>query len=398
MTTLQQRISLVTGAMQELRRHIHAHPEPGFEEVATAALIVEQLSQIAGIDIRTGVAGTGVVATLGAEKQGPCIALRADMDCLQMQEDTQLAHASTKPGLMHACGHDGHVACLVGAALVLGSMQEALSGPVKCIFQPAEENHGGGEQMVRQGVLDNPRVDVIFGLHSAPDLELGRVGVRAGSAMAASRYFNITVKGRGTHAAMPHKGIDPVLIGSQIICAAQSIVSRNLSPMEAGLISIPKFTGSTAANVIPDQVVLEGTLRALSNPSLDLLQERLQELVEQTALAHGGSARISFFNGYPLLENDPASVAHFREAATAVLGQDKVGGAHPATLGSEDFAYYLQEVPGAFWWLGLRSKAGNTPSLHSPRFDFNDAAIPIGIRLHCETVLRFFSGRRAVAG
>ncbi len=375
--------------MVRLRKIIHQNPEPAFEERDTAARIVEQLETIPGIQLQKEVAKTGVVATLGPDKPGPCIGLRADMDCLRMQEQNEFEHVSQKNGLMHACGHDGHIVCLLGAALVLGQIQEKLKGPVKFLFQPAEENFGGGKHMVDEGALESPDVKAIFGLHGTPELRRGKVGVNVGAVMAASRYFKITVYGKGTHAAMPHLGIDPVLIGSHIITGVQSIVSRNMNPSEAGLISIPKFMGSTAPNVIPDKVVMEGTLRALSNTTRDLLQERLRTLVEQVALAHGGSAEISFDAGYPLLENENGCVDYFVGVAESVLGKGEVDSSYPASLGAEDFAFYSERVPSTFWWLGLQTEEQQVPSLHNPRFDFNDDAIPLAIQLHCRLALNF---------
>jgi amidohydrolase len=384
MNRLEQLIAEVTPEIIELRRELHSYPEPAFEEVETAARVVAKLERMPTIAIREGVAGTGIVATIGAEKDGPCVALRADMDCLRMEEKNSFGHASKKPGLMHACGHDGHTAALVGAALVLAEIEEELAGPVTCIFQPAEENHGGAKVMLEEEVLENPEVNAIFGLHGTTALPLGAIGLRSGAIMAASRYFTITVHGRGCHAASPHRGIDPVLIGSQIVCAVQSIVARNVSPVEPALISIPRFTGSTAPNVIPEVVTLEGTLRALSTETRALLETRLRELVEYTAAAHGGSAEISYYGGYPLLENSVEEVAFVRGVAGRFMTEGQIDGSYPPSMGAEDFAFYLQQVPGAFFWLGMQPEGETLPSLHHPRFDFNDAVIPIAIRLHCE--------------
>lgn len=384
MALIDQLIEEITPEIVDFRQDLHRHPEPAFEEAETAARVVARLQRIANLEIREGVAGTGVVATLGPDKDGPCVALRADMDCLRMQEKNTFGHVSTRPGLMHACGHDGHTACLVGAALVLGQLQDELAGPVKFLFQPAEENLGGARVMVEEGALAEPPVAAIFGLHGTTALPLGTIGLRSGAIMAASRYFTITIHGKGCHAASPHRGIDPVLIGSQIVCGAQSIVARNVSPVEPALLSIPRFTGSTAPNVIPETVILEGTLRALSNPTRALLENRLRELVEQTALAYGGTAEISYYGGYPLVENDPQMVEFVSELARPLLGEAAVDGGYPPSMGAEDFAFYLQEVPGAFFWLGLQPEGEPRPSLHHPRFDFNDAVIPLAIRLHCE--------------
>lgn len=389
MDNLTKYIQEVTPEIQRFRRDMHSNPEPAFEEYHTSAKVAKRLQEIPGIILRANVAKTGLVAILGADKKGPCVGLRADMDCLRMQEGNTFEYASKRDGLMHACGHDGHTAMLLGAALVLGRVQDALQGPVKFLFQPAEENEGGAKVMIDAGVLHSPPVEAIFGLHVTTALPLNHIGFRRGALMAASRYFTITIHGKGCHAASPHRGIDPVLIGSQIICSLQSIVSRNINPLESGLISIPKFTGSTAPNVIPEKVELQGTLRAISNKNRELLEHRLRQMVESTAVAHGGSANIEYYGGYPLLENDDESVAYLHNTASKLMVEETICDDFPPSMGAEDFAFYLQEVPGAFFWLGLNPEGAPAPSLHHPRFDFNDAAIPAGIRLHCEIARNF---------
>ncbi len=389
MNNIDNLIQIVAREMVVLRQQIHSNPEPAFEERETAALIAAKLETISGIDIHKGVAKTGIVAVIGGEKKGPCLGLRADMDCLRMQEANDFPHVSQKKGLMHGCGHDGHIVCLLGAALVLGEIQGALNGPVKCIFQPAEENYGGAHHMVKEGALHDPEVAAIFGLHGTPGLPLGQVGVSRGPAMAVSKYFKIIIQGKGAHAAMPHLGIDPVVIGAHIICGVQAIIARNINPLEAGLISIPKFSGSTAPNVIPEKVEMEGTLRALSNTTRDILMNRLQKLVEETASAHGGSAEVIFDSGYPLLENNKEGVEYFCQVAESVVGKEKLVNRYPATLGAEDFAFYSEKVPGVFWWLGLKPEDKEIASLHNPNFDFNDEAIPLAIEMHCKLVLKF---------
>lgn len=380
---LNARVDKISAQMKKLRRKLHRFPEPAYEEVRTAATIVEYLQDMKGMAIQTGVGTTGVVATLAGQKEGPCIALRADMDCLRLQEMNTFEHVSTQRGLMHGCGHDGHVACLVGAALVLQEMVEALPGPVKFIFQPAEENGAGAVEMIKGGALKVPVPRAIFGLHGTPSLQLGRIGLRSTPMMAASRYFTIRVTGCGTHAAMPHKGVDTVLAAAQIVCSAHTIVARNINPMEAAVISIPRFQGSTAPNVMPEEVVLEGTLRALSNSTRDFLEKRLAEVVEQTAGAFGAKATIDYYGGYPLLQNDPRCNDYAAEVAGKILGVDSACCDYPASLGSEDFAFYLEQVPGAFCWLGLGGKEEGDAPLHNSLFDFNDDALALGIRLHC---------------
>lgn len=380
---LKGAVEAVKGSMIKLRREIHMDPEPAYEEYGTAAKIVGQLRDLKGVEIEQEIGKTGLVVHLARKKRGPCIALRADMDCLRMEEQNSFEHASCRKGLMHGCGHDGHIACLVGAVQVLSRMQEQLHGPVKFIFQPAEENYGGAEQMILDGALSDPVPRAVFGLHGTPSLPLGKVGIRRGAMMAASRYFTIKVKGRGTHAAMPHKGVDTVLAASQIVCAAHTIVSRNINPLEAALISIPKFNGSTAPNVMPSEVVLEGTLRALSNETRDFLELRLREVVLQTASACGAEAEVEFDRGYPLLFNDDSCFQFILDTAHELVGRENVESDYPPSLGAEDFAYYLEKVPGAFWWLGLGENEGADAPLHNPQFDFNDKAIELGITLHC---------------
>ncbi len=387
-TELSSLIERVANEMKILRRKLHGAPEPAFEEVKTAALIVEQLQRINGMEIRTEVGKTGVVGLLNGRNAGPCIALRADMDCLRMQEQNSFAHASQHSGLMHGCGHDGHIACLVGAALVLGEISEQLPGPVKFIFQPAEENFGGAAKMITDGVLKDPVPRAIFGLHGTPSLPHGQVGLRQGPMMAASRYFTITVRGDGTHAAMPHKGVDTVLAACQIVCAAHTIVSRNINPLEAALISIPRFDAAKAPNVLPSKVILEGTLRALSNETRDFLEKRLVEVATKTAEAYGSCAEISFYGGYPLLENERRCCEYVSEVAGGVVGSENVRCDYPPSLGAEDFAFYLEELPGAFWWLGLGNKDCSSAPLHNPCFDFNDDVIALAIELHCQLVLQ----------
>jgi amidohydrolase len=381
-------IETVAEEMKVLRRRLHGAPEPAFEEFNTAVLIAQYLHNIEGMEVRTEVGKTGVVGLLHGAKSGPCIALRADMDCLRMQEENSFAHASQKDGLMHGCGHDGHIACLVGAAMVLGKLRAQLPGPVKFIFQPAEENMGGAAKMIADGALKDPQPQAIFGLHGTPSLPYGQVGLRQGPMMAASRYFTITVTGKGTHAAMPHKGVDCVLAACQIVCAVHTIVSRNINPLEAALISIPRFEAAKAPNVLPSEVILEGTLRALSNETRAFLEKRLVEVAKKTAEACGANAEISFYGGYPLLENDRKCCEYAANVASEVVGSENVYCDYPASLGAEDFAFYLEELPGAFWWLGLGNEDCSSAPLHNPCFDFNDEAIALAIELHCRLVLR----------
>jgi len=384
---LRNRVAAVVTEMTTLRRKIHSYPEPAYEEYRTAAEIVGYLQAIEDMEITTGYGKTGVVALLGKDRPGPCLALRADMDCLRMQENNLFAHASRRKGLMHGCGHDGHVAALVGAALVLGSMADGLSGPVKYIFQPGEENAAGAKEVIADGALENPVPKAIFALHGTPSLPLGSVGLRRGAMMATSRYFTITVTGKGAHAAMPHKGIDCVLVASHIVCAVHSIISRNINPLEAALISIPSFNASKAPNVLPAEVTLQGTLRALSDETREFLETRLRDVATHTASSFGAEANVEFEGGYPLLVNDGGCHEYLLDAAVAVVGQSNVRSDYPPSLGAEDFAFYLERVPGAFCWLGLGVDETLDAPLHNPCFDFNDDALGRAIELYCHLAL-----------
>ncbi len=389
MHDLATRIAPHLPALVELRRHLHAHPETGFCEEATAARIVAELADIPGLRLRTGVARTGIVATLGADKPGPCVALRADMDALPMDEQTGLPHASRHPGVAHACGHDGHVACLVGAARVLGGLAEALAGPVTFIFQPAEEGGGGGRIVCEQGALDDPPAAAAFALHGWPGLPIGKVGVRPGPAMASTDSIDITVTGRGTHAAAPHLGADPIVAAAHIVTALQTAVSRRIPPEEPAVVTIGMIAGGSARNVIPGRVTLSGTLRTLSASARAIGLQAVRQIAEQTAAAHDTHADVHLLPGYPVLINDIALANFFAATARAELGAEAVQQA-AVSLGGEDFAYFGARVPAVLWRLGLtRPGTAQVIPLHSPTFDFADEAIATGVRLHCALALRF---------
>lgn len=394
MHNLAERIAPHLPELIALRHHLHAHPETAYREQATAARIAEELTRIPGIRMRTGVAETGIVATLGADKPGPCVALRADMDALAMTEETGLPHASRCAGVAHACGHDGHMTCLVGAARVLGGMAEALPGPVTFIFQPAEEGGGGGLAMCEQGALDNPPAVAAFALHGWPALPVGAVGVRPGVFMASTDSIDITVTGRGTHAAAPHLGADPVVAAAHIVVALQSVVSRRLPPYEPAVVTIGQIDGGTARNVIPERVTLAGTLRTMSASARDIGREAVRQIAVQTAAAHGAQADVRITPAYPVLVNDPALAAYVADTARDELGADALREV-PLSLGGEDFAYYGERIPITLWRLGVAPPGVQSPPLHSPRFDFADDAIATGVRLHCALALRFADFRQS---
>jgi amidohydrolase len=389
MRDLEPLIKPLLPELVALRHELHQHPELAYEEHETAARIVEQLQPIPGIELRTGVAGTGIVAILGAERPGPCVALRADMDALPMEEVGDHSHRSTVPGKMHACGHDGHVTCLVGAARVLAQLGDELEGPVKFLFQPAEEGGAGGLKMCEEGVLQDPPVAAIFGLHGWPEQSQGQIGVRKGGMLASADRLQIKVRGSGAHAAYPHQGIDTVLVAAHIIVALQSIVARNTEPLDSVVVTVSQIHGGTADNIIPSEVQLSGTIRTLNSETRRLTFEHIHRVAADTARAFGATAEVLIDEGYPVLENDPAATDYVRHVVDSVDGVVPTDIA-PA-MGAEDFAFYAQRVPAAFFTLGMRPKGQDTyPGLHQPNFDFHDDTIAFGVAMHVEIARRFW--------
>lgn len=372
-----------------LRHDLHRRPELAYEEHETAQRVVDELRCLPDMELRTGVGGTGVVATLGRQRSGPCVALRADMDALPIEEIGEHAHKSTVPGKMHACGHDGHVACLVGAARVLAQLGDELQGPVKFLFQPAEEGGAGGKRLCDEGALDDPPVRAIFGLHGWPDLAQGQIGVRRGAFLASSDRLRIVVRGVGAHAAFPHQGVDTVLVASHIVVALQSIAARNTDPLDSAVVTVAQFHGGTADNIIPGEVVLSGTIRTLSSATRTSTFERIERLARTTAQAYGGDAEVTIDDGYPVLEND----ADATDYVTRVAGQPGTPAAVDIdpVMGGEDFAFYSQRVPASFFALGVRpADRDSYPRLHQPDYDFHDGAIRDGVTMHVELARRFW--------
>ncbi|MBT4525207.1 MAG: amidohydrolase [Deltaproteobacteria bacterium] len=355
MKDLKPIIDSIISEIIEIRQHIHANPEIGLKEVQTASLICETLSKISNITVIPKVGKTGVIGILGAGKTGPCVALRADMDALPIQEENDLPYASRNDGCMHACGHDGHVASLIGTARVLSTIADELEGPVKFIFQPAEELGVGALLMKEDGALEKPKVDAIFGFHCSRNLKMGQVGVKSGAFMAGSNTFTITINGKGCHAAYPQNGIDPILMSAHIITALQSIVSRNISPNEKAVVSICKVEAGTAANIIPEKVVLTGTMRALNTALLDKIVEQVKTIIKSIAESFGGTATLELFNGFPVLINSEKTTDYFATIARKTVGEENLVDDYQSVMGSEDFAYFSQTVPGTYWNQGYHS-------------------------------------------
>jgi hippurate hydrolase len=361
------------------RQRLHANPETAFEETATSAFVAEKLRSF-GLDVHTGLARTGVVGVLrgrgGAQR---AIGLRADMDALAIHEASGVAYASRNEGRMHACGHDGHTAMLLGAAAVLAKRRD-LAFDCCFIFQPAEENEGGGRVMVEHGLFDRFPMQAVYGMHNWPRLELGRIALRPGPLMAAYDIFEIVATGKGAHAGMAYQGKDPMLFASHAIGALQTIVSRNLHPLDAGVVSVTQVHAGDTWNVIPQQVVLRGTVRTFKRDVQDLIEQRLRTIADGIAATFEMSASVRYERRYPATVNSEAETAHAACAASAVVGEDNVVRDPTPEMGSEDFAFMLERKPGCYLWLGAgrADAAGGGPGLHSPQYDFNDDALAIG--------------------
>jgi amidohydrolase len=376
----------------ELRHSIHSEPELAFECHLTAQKVLDKIKHIPNLEIKTNVATSGIIATLGKDKSAACVALRADMDALPIQEENNCSYKSKIPGLMHACGHDGHTACLVGAALALGEIQDDLPGPVKFIFQPAEEAGPGAKFMIDEGVLENPKVEQIYGLHGWPELDLGKVATKAGCVLASVDSFDLTIKGRGTHAAWPHTGIDPILVASHIVLALQSIAARFTDPLDSVVVAVSKFNAGTAHNVMPDQALLSGTIRTMSNKSREKVLALTQQISKQTASAYGAAVELKFDPlNLPPTVNDPVATELATQAARAIFESKQIDTNPASVMGGEDFAFFLEKIPGSFWFLGLKTPEQKPGfMLHTPIFDFPDAAVKPGMQMHCAIVQKFY--------
>ena len=361
------------------RRDIHAHPETAFEEERTADFVAEKLAEF-GIQVHRGLATTGVVGVLDGRTNtsGRSIGLRADMDALHIQELNGFDHRSRHDGKMHACGHDGHTAMLLGAAKYLAETRN-FDGRVAFIFQPAEENEGGGRVMVEEGLFEQFPVQAVYGLHNMPGMPVGSVSLRSGPAMAAFDIFEIVVTGKGTHAAMPQLGIDPVVTGAQVVTALQTIASRRTAPLDSVVVSVTQFHAGDTWNVIPETAVIRGTVRSFRKDTQDRMQRDIERIARATCEAQGATMTLRYERRYPALVNSAAETDIAAAAAARVVGEDKVMlGADPL-MGSEDFAYMLQARPGCYVWLGNGTEGGpGGCAVHNPRYDFNDEIAVIG--------------------
>ncbi len=362
--------------LTEWRRDFHQHPELGYEEHRTSALVAERLESW-GVEVTRNIAGTGLVGTIrGRGESGRAIGLRADMDCLPMDEENDSPWKSQNPGRMHACGHDGHTTILLGAAKYLAETRN-FDGAVHLIFQPAEEGGAGGLKMVEEGLFERFPCDEVYGLHNAPMLPAGTIGVVPGPMMAAADRFRLTVRGKGGHAAMPHLSIDPVAVGAQILTTWQTLVSRTADPIRSAVLSTTMFHAGTAFNVIPDSAELNGTVRTFDAEIRDAMEAGMARIAEGVAAAMGARAEFDYERGYPPTVNHDRETGFAAEAAAATVGEARVDRSVAPVMGGEDFSYMLLERPGAYVWLG-GGVTDDDPGLHHPRYDFNDEVLPVG--------------------
>jgi amidohydrolase len=382
------RIADLHGEITAWRRDIHAHPELRYDVHRTAGSVADKLKSFGCDEVVPGIGRTGVVGVIRGRKSGggKIIGLRADMDALPLEEETGLPYKSTVPGKMHACGHDGHTAMLLGAAKYLAETRN-FAGTAVVIFQPAEEGGAGALAMVKDGLMTRFGIEEVYGMHNYPGIPLGQFAIRSGPMMASADHIEIALEGKGGHAARPHLAIDTVLVGAQIVNALQSIVSRNVDPLESAVVSICMFQAGQTDNVIPQHAKLRGTARALTPEVRQLLQKRVGEVVEGTAKLYGASARITYTNGYPVMVNHERQTDFAATIAREIAGNDKVDTDVAPVMGAEDFSFMLPERPGAFIFVGNGDSAG----LHHPAYDFNDETIPVGtsywVRL-AETALK----------
>jgi hippurate hydrolase len=377
--TIPPEIAALVPEMKAWRHHLHAHPETAFEETATSAFVADKLRSF-GLEVHTGLARTGVVGVLRCGSRAPtkrrAIGLRADLDALHIDEKTGAAHASKTPGKMHACGHDGHTAMLLGAAAAL-ARRKGFDGTAYFVFQPAEENEGGGRVMVAEGLFEKFPMRAVYGMHNWPQKPFGTFALRPGPLMGAFDIFEIIVTGKGAHAAMAYTGKDPMLFVAHAISALQTIVSRNLHPLDAGVVSVTQVHGGDTWNVIPQEVVLRGTVRTFKADVQDTIERRLRGIVAGIAATFEMTATVRYERRYPATVNDEAETRHALAAATAVVGAANVDTDPTPNMGSEDFAFMLQATPGCYVWLGA-GRGADTPNVHNPHYDFNDDALAVG--------------------
>ena len=367
----------------QTRRDLHRIPEPAYTEKKTSAYVADRLNKV-GLDLRTGIAQYGVVGMLDTGKPGKTLLIRSDMDALPVTEDTGLEFASAHPGAMHACGHDGHMAMVLGAATVLNKIRDNLKGTIKFLFQPAEEGPGGAKPMIEEGVMENPKVDYSIGCHLWPAIHEGTIGVKAGPLMAAMDRFDLRVIGRGGHGAMPHLCLDALEVGTQVVNALQRIVSRQMNPLQPSVVTVGSFHAGSTFNVIPGEAEMCGTTRTFDRNIWNTWPERLDKIIGGVCQSMGATYELKYSQGYPPLLNDADMASVVAKCAAEVVGKEKVIEPEP-TMGGEDMAFYLEKSKGCFFFLGA-GREGCAP-IHNPRFDFNEEVLLLGVETYCRIAL-----------
>jgi amidohydrolase len=390
MDTIRTEAHALADTTVATRRDLHRHPEIAFEEVRTSRLVTERLRALQ-LEPRSGVGRTGVVAVLQGGLPGRTVIARADMDALPVPEENDVEYRSTVPGAMHACGHDGHTAVLLAVAELLSARREELPGRVVFVFQPAEEVVQGAEAMLADGALAGIAPDHAVALHLSSELPTGTIGLRAGPAMAAADRFELVVQGSGGHAAMPHETVDPVVAAAQVVLALQTLVSRETDPVDQAVVSVTSVSGGSAYNIIPEQVALKGTLRTFDADTRDRLKGRILELASAVAGAHRARVEATWIDGSPAVVNDAEATARVRAVLEAMVGSDKVV-EMPQIMGGDDMALWLQRAPGCYFFVGSRGGSASAFPLHHPRFDVDEAALPIAVEALSRAVLEMARG------
>lgn len=389
MDDILNRSSNIKDWLIKIRREFHMCPELGMEEFKTSGKICDLLDEM-GIEYQRGIANTGVVGIIKGKNKGKTVALRADMDGLPILEKNDLEYKSKVNGKMHACGHDAHMTILLGTAKILNEMKDELKGNIKLIFQPAEETVGGARPMIEEGVMENPKVDGVFGLHVAPEIPVGKIGIKYGKMNASSDTLNIKIYGESTHGAYPHSGIDSIMIASQVINALQTIVSRNVSPLDSAVISLGTIKGGTQHNIIANSVQMTGTLRTLSPKTRKMALSRIKDIVENIPKSLGGRGEFIREEGYAALINHDHMVDLVKDTGESLLGEDNIIEINEPSLGVEDFAYFLNEVEGAYYRLGCRNEdKGIIHDGHHDRFNIDEDCLLIGVAMQVSNVIKF---------
>jgi amidohydrolase len=391
-TIIREKAEAISDWLVEIRRDLHENPEIGLEETRTSAMVAEKLNQL-GLDVKTGIGGTGLAGFLSGKTPGRVIAIRADMDALPIEEDTGLPFASRNQGVMHACGHDGHVAMALGAARILSEMRKDINGGIKFIMQAAEENYGGAKYMVEEGVLEDPKVDAIIALHINTAENAGKLIIKPGPIESSAGVFKVSVNGKGGHGSAPQACVDPIHIAAHIITALQTMIPRTLDARDPVVLSVCSIQGGTAFNVIPDSVQFGGTVRTLSNERQVEIPEKMEDIIRGITSTFGATYEFTYAPGAPATANEPKMTSLMQRAAAELWGEENVLDMGMPHMGSEDYSYYLQKVPGVMGMLGARKEDGTVYPSHHSKFDFNERCLPLGAELLAATAIKFLHGK-----